>query len=77
MKQTCRSAREVAGLLTAICALVIMAVTLATMAVSAGNPVPTQTPTAAQSPSATAAATSTPTNEKSPAAGEIWRHIRA
>ena len=66
MKQTCRSAREVAGLLTAICALVIMAVTLATMAVSAENPVPTQTPAAAQSPSATVAATSTPTPSPTP-----------
>src|SRR5256714_22887 len=66
MKQTCRSAREVAGLLTAICVLVIMAVTLATMAVSAENPVPTQTPAAGQSPSATVAATSTPTPSPTP-----------
>src|SRR5947209_7454301 len=66
MKQTCRSAREVAGLLTAICALVIMAVTLATMAVSAENPVSTQTPAAAQSPSATATAPSTPTPSPTP-----------
>src|SRR5216110_2174107 len=66
MKQTCRSSREVAGLLTAICALLIMAVTLATMAVSAENPVPTQTPAAAQSPSATATALSTPTPSPTP-----------
>src|SRR5881392_1081455 len=66
MKQMYRSAREVAGLLTAICALAIMAVTLATMAVSAENPIPTQTPTAAQSPSATATAPSTPTPSPTP-----------
>ena len=52
MKQTCRSAREVGGLLAAICALVIMAVTLGTMAVSAENPVPGQTPAASQTPAA-------------------------
>src|SRR5205814_7218091 len=66
MKQMYRSAREVAGLLTAICALAIMAVTLATMAVSAENPIPTQTPAAAQSPSATAPAPSTPTPSPTP-----------
>jgi len=66
MKQTYRSAREVAALLTAICALAIMAVTLATMAVSAENPIPTQTPAAAQSPSATAPAPSTPTPSPTP-----------
>src|ERR1044072_9378343 len=66
MKQACRSAREVTGLLTAICALAIMVVTLGTLAVSAENPVPTQTPAAAQSPSATAAATSTPVPSPTP-----------
>src|SRR5256885_202606 len=66
MKQTCRSAREVAGLWPAFCALAIMAVTLGTLAVSAENPVPTQTPAAAQSPSATATATSTPTPSPTP-----------
>ena len=66
MKQTCRSAREVAGLLTAIGALAIMAVTLGTLAVSAENPVPSQTPAAAQSPSATASASSTPTPSPTP-----------
>src|SRR2546421_3582955 len=66
MKQMYRSAREVAALLTAICALVILAVTLATMAVSAENPIPTQTPAAAQSPSATAPAPSTPTPSPTP-----------
>src|ERR1044071_7097615 len=66
MKQTCRSAREVAGLLTAICALAIMAVMLGTMAVSAENPVPTQTPAPTQSPSATVTASSTPTPSPTP-----------
>lgn len=56
MKQTCRSAREVAGLFAAISAIAIIAVTLGTMAVSAENPVPTQTPSAAQTPAPAATA---------------------
>src|ERR1043166_8464210 len=66
MKQTCRSAREVAGLLTAICALAIMVVTLTTMAVSAEGPLPAQTPSAAQTPVATPSASGTPTPSPTP-----------
>ena len=66
MKQTCRSAREVAGLLTAICALAIMAVTLSTMAVSAENPVPARTAAPAQSPAAAASPSATPTPSPTP-----------
>jgi hypothetical protein len=42
MKQTSRSARDVGGLLAAICALVIITVTLGALAVRAENPVPAQ-----------------------------------
>jgi hypothetical protein len=50
MKQTSRSARDVGGLLAAICALAIITVTLGALAVRAENPVPAQTPSAAQTP---------------------------
>src|SRR5215467_1765753 len=51
MKQTSRSARDVGGLLAAICALAFIAVTLGALAVRAENPAPTQTPAAGQNPS--------------------------
>src|SRR5262245_20361437 len=63
MKQTSRSARDVGGLLAAICALALIAVTLGALAVRAEKAVPTQTPSTTQGPSPARAATpaSTPT----------------
>src|SRR5512144_1615328 len=67
MKQTSRSARDVGGLLTAICALALIAVTLGALAVRAENPTPSQTPSAAQTPApARSAATPTPSPTPTP-----------
>ena len=66
MKQTSRSARDVGGLLAAICALAIITVTLGALAVRAENPVPAQTPSAAQTPAPARSATSTPTPSPTP-----------
>src|SRR3954468_24198633 len=66
MKQTCRSAREVGGLVGAICALILMAVTLGAMAARAENPVPAQTPAATQSPAASPSATPIPSPTPTP-----------
>ena len=44
MKHTCRSARELGGLLAAVCALALVVVTLGAMAVRAEKPEPSQTP---------------------------------
>ena len=46
MKHTCRSARELGGLLAAVCALALIVVTLGAMAVNAEKPEPSQTPSA-------------------------------
>src|SRR6185503_3747729 len=51
MKHTCRSARELGGLLAAVCVLAVVVVTLGAMAVRAEKPEPSQTPAAAQTPS--------------------------
>ncbi|HWP53033.1 MAG TPA: hypothetical protein VN476_02810, partial [Pyrinomonadaceae bacterium] len=66
MKQTSRSARDVGGLLAAICALAIIAVTLGALAVRAENPVPAQTPSAAQTPAPARSATATPIPSPTP-----------
>lgn len=66
MKQTSRSARDVGGLLAAICALAIITVTLGALAVRAENPVPSQTPSATQSPSPVRSATSPPLPSPTP-----------
>ena len=51
MKHTCRSARELGGLLAAVCVLALIVVTLGAMAVNAEKPEPSQTPSATQTPS--------------------------
>jgi photosystem II stability/assembly factor-like uncharacterized protein len=51
MKHTCRSARELGGLLAAVCTLALIVVTLGAMAVNAEKPEPSQTPSATQTPS--------------------------
>ena len=61
MKQTCRSAREVGGLIAAICALVVMAVTLEALAVSAENPGTLQSPSPTPTPASTPTPSPTPT----------------
>src|SRR5215813_4122663 len=66
MKQTSRSARDVGGLLAAICALVLIAVTLGALAVRAENPVPSQTPSATQGPSPARSAPPAPTPTTTP-----------
>src|SRR5229473_338021 len=66
MKQTCRSARDVGGLVAAICALAFIAITLGALAVRAENPIPAQTPAPAQNPSPAQSATSTPTPSPTP-----------
>src|ERR1043166_6452335 len=66
MKQTSRSARDVGGLLAAICALAIIAVTLGALAVRAENPVPAQTPAATQSPAPARSATPVPSPTPTP-----------
>src|SRR5215813_9445149 len=66
MKQTSRSARDVGGLLAAICALVLIAVTLGALAVRAENPVPSQTPSATQGPSPARSAPPAPSPTPTP-----------
>ncbi len=66
MKQTCRSAREVGRLVAAICALVLMVVTLGAMAVQAEDPVPAQTPSPTPSPMASASPTVIPSPTPTP-----------
>ena len=66
MKQTSRSARDVGGLLAAICALAIIAVTLGALAVRAQNPAPAQTPEATQSPAPARSATPVPSPTPTP-----------
>src|SRR5436190_14460327 len=51
MKHTCRSARELGGLLAAVCALALLVVSLGAMAVDAEKAEPSQTPSATQTPS--------------------------
>src|SRR5437868_13630719 len=66
MKDTCRSARELAGLTAAICALALVVVTLGAMAVRAEKKVGLQTPTATQTPSPVRTGTATPTPSPTP-----------
>src|SRR5262245_21261596 len=66
MNQTSRSAREVGGLLAAICALAFIAVTLGALAVRAENPATTQTPAAGQSPSPARSAPPAPSPTPTP-----------
>ncbi|PYS72676.1 MAG: hypothetical protein DMF73_07610 [Acidobacteria bacterium] len=66
MKDTCRSARELGGLMAAVCALALVIVTLGAMAVSAENPSGLQTPSATQTPSPAATGTATPTPSPTP-----------
>src|SRR5215510_8854896 len=65
MKQTSRSARDLGGLLAAVCALALITVTLGALAVHAENPASQQTPAATQSP-APARSVSTPTPTPTP-----------
>src|SRR6266513_1212306 len=66
MKDTCRSARELAGLMAAVCALALVIVTLGAMAVSAENPVGSQTPSTTQTPSPAGTGTPTPSPTPTP-----------
>src|SRR6184192_1771451 len=66
MKDTCRSARELGGLMAAVCALALVIVTLGAMAVSAENPGGSQTPSATQTPSPARTGTATPTPSPTP-----------
>src|SRR5437660_8380349 len=66
MKDTCRSARELAGLTAAICALALVVITLGAMAVRAEKKVGFQTPTATQTPSPVRNGTATPTPSPTP-----------
>src|SRR5437588_11338984 len=66
MRQTCRSARELSGLLSAIAALALMVATLGALAVRAEKPNTAQTPAAGQTPSATVAVSPTPTPSPTP-----------
>src|SRR2546421_7471457 len=66
MKDTCRSARELRGLMAAVCALALVIVTLGAMAVSAENPGGSQTPSATQTPSPARTGTATPTPSPTP-----------
>src|SRR5438132_5828559 len=66
MKDTCRSARELGGLMAAVCALALVIVTLGAMAVSAENPSGLQPPSATQTPSPAATGTATPTPSPTP-----------
>src|SRR6266496_5920036 len=51
MKQTCHSARDLRGLLVAICALLLVTTTLGALAAHAEKVVASQTPAASPSPS--------------------------
>src|SRR5256885_3448583 len=66
MKDTCRSARELGGLMLAVCALALMIVTLGAMAVSAENPGGSQTPSTTQTPSPARTGTAVPTPTPTP-----------
>src|SRR2546423_4740858 len=61
MKDTCRSARELGGLMAAVCTLALVVVTLGAMAVRAEKSVGSQTPTTTQTPSPARTGTATPT----------------
>lgn len=66
MKDTCRSTRDLRGLLLAIVGFALTAVTLGALAVGAQNPAGTQSPSATQTPAPTRAATATPTPSPTP-----------
>src|SRR2546423_7524040 len=66
MKDTCRSARELRGLMAAVSALALVVVTLGAMAVRAEKSVGSQTPTSTQTPSPAATGTATPTPSPTP-----------
>src|SRR5437764_4547439 len=66
MKDTCRSARELAGLMAAVCALALVVVTLGAMAVSAENPVGSQMPSTTQTPSPARTGTAVPSPSPPP-----------
>ena len=66
MKKTHRPARAIGGLLAALCVLVLVAMTLGVLAARAEGPVPSQTPSVAQTPSPTQSATATPTPSPTP-----------
>src|SRR5256885_1365260 len=66
MKDTCRSVRELGGLMAAVCALALVVITLGAMAVRAEKPVGSQTPSATQTPSPVRTGTATPTPSPTP-----------
>ena len=66
MKDTCRSTRDLRGLLLAIVGFALTAVTLGALAVGAQNPAGSQSPSATQTPAPTRAATATPTPSPTP-----------
>jgi len=66
MKQTCRSARDIGGLVASICALAFMVITLGALAVRAEKPLPSQTPAPAQGASPAQSASATPTPSPTP-----------
>ncbi|MFN2576472.1 MAG: hypothetical protein ABR607_02150 [Pyrinomonadaceae bacterium] len=66
MRDTCRSARELGGLMAAVCALALVIITLGAMAVRAEKPLPSQTPAATQTPSPVRTGTATPTPSPTP-----------
>lgn len=66
MRETCRSTREVGGLLLAVVAFALTAVTLGALAVDAENATSSQSPSATQTPAPTRTATATPTPSPTP-----------
>ncbi|HEX5701718.1 MAG TPA: hypothetical protein VFX97_00705 [Pyrinomonadaceae bacterium] len=66
MKDTCRSTRDLRGLLLAIVGFALTAVTLGALAVGAQNPAGSQSPPATQTPAPTRAATATPAASPTP-----------
>src|SRR2546423_3234142 len=66
MKDTCRSARELRGLMAAVSALALVVVTLGAMAVRAEKSVGSQTPTPSATRTASPASPATPTPSPTP-----------
>src|SRR5207253_11102138 len=66
MKDTCRSARELGGLMAAVCALALVIVTLGAMAVRAEKPLSSQPSAATQNPSPAATGSAIPTPSPTP-----------
>src|SRR6266567_2999917 len=66
MKQTCHSARDLRGLLVAICGLLLVTMTLGALAAPAEKAVASQTPAASPSPSPLRSATATPVPSPTP-----------